>query len=300
MNIEMLASENAIVGEGPLWDPAAKLLYWTDIRSGRLFRFDPVTGTNETIHRGVFVAGLAVNRHGGLVLGTWEGVMLWRSDSDWKWWHHDPERGRQLQFNDCKAGPDGSFYAGSYYDGDARGKLYRFHPSGDVEIIAENLGISNGMGWSPDLKVFYHTDSLARTIYRYDYDGASHTLSNRTEFVKIPTTLGIPDGMTVDAAGHVWSAIWGSGCVIRFDPQGNEERRIEVPATQTSSVMFGGPALTDVYVTSAMAGTGEPASGMEPANYDFTAHRGGELHRVQQAEVPGKPEFEAALPWRKS
>jgi D-xylonolactonase len=290
----------AVVGESPVWDPASKMLYWTDIRSGRLFRFDPATGINETIHRGAHVGGLAINRHGGLVLGTWEGVMLWRSDADWQWWRHDPEHGRQLQFNDCKAGPDGSFYAGSYYEGDPRGRLYRFHPSGEIEVVAENLGISNGMGWSPDLTVFYHTDSLTRTIYRHEYDAVRHTLSNRTEFVKLPSTLGVPDGMTVDADGHVWSAIWGSGRVIRFDPEGNEELRIEFPATQTSSVMFGGAALTDIYVTSAMTGTGEPPSGMEPAGYDFTAHRGGGLYRVQQAEFAGKPEFEAALPWRRS
>ena len=295
-----MAAEQAVVGEGPLWDPDAKVLYWTDIRTGRLFRFAPTTGSNETIHRGVFVGGFAINKHGGLVLGTWEGVMLWRSDQEWQWWHHDPERGRKMQFNDCKAGPDGSFYAGSYYDGEARGQLFRFHPSGDIDVVAEKLGISNGMGWSPDLTVFYHTDSLARTIYRHDYNPSTHAVSGRTEFVKLSPDMGIPDGMTVDSEGYVWSAIWGSGCIVRFDPSGNETGRISFPATQTSSVMFGGDSLTDIYVTTASSGTGDPPSGMEPKGYDFGAHRGGELYRLRQSGVTGKPEFLAALPWRKS
>ena len=296
--IEKAASEKAIVGEGPVWCVSGKVLYWTDIRTGRFFRFTPRSGMNETIHEGIFVGGLAVNKHGGMTLGTWEGVMLWNSDTDWVWYHHDTERGRLMRFNDCKAGPDGSFYCGTYYDNEPlHGKLFRFPPSGGYEVLAEGLGISNGMGWSPDLKVFYHTDSTARTIYKYEYDAVTHNISNRKTFKVLPNTMGVPDGMTVDAEGFVWSAVWGSGCIIRLDPEGREERRINIPATQTSSVMFGGEGLTDIYVTTAYNGTGDPPSGMEPEGYDFSAHRGGELYRVRQDEVQGKPEFESRLDW---
>ena len=97
--IEMLAEENALVGEGPLWDPHRGVLYWTDIRTGRVFKYNPDAGENEKIHHGVNVGGIAVNRQGGLVFGTWEGVMLWRSDADFQWVHH----GEIYQFNDCFA-----------------------------------------------------------------------------------------------------------------------------------------------------------------------------------------------------
>jgi D-xylonolactonase len=103
--------------------------------------------------------------------------------------------------------------------------------------------------------------------------------------------------MTVDAEGFVWSANWGGGCVIRFDPDGKEERRIRFPATQTSAVAFGGPDLTDLYVTSARAGTGEPPSGLEPIGYDFSAHRGGELYRIRDVGVKGKQDFETRFAW---
>ena len=101
----------------------------------------------------------------------------------------------------------------------------------------------------------------------------------------------------VDAEGFVWSANWGGGCVIRFDPDGKEERRIAMPATQSPSVMFGGPDFTDIYVTSANAGTGEPPGSLMPKGYDNRQHRGGELYVIKQDEVQGKPEFEADLKW---
>ena len=192
MQIEMLAEEHALVGEGPVWDPKTSVLYWTDIRGGRYFRYDPATGVNETIHNGIFVGGAAVNKNGGLTFGTWEGVMLWRSDSDWQWLHHEPEMRDQMQFNDVTAGPDGSFYAGSYFEDAPRGELMRFKPDGSHEIIADGLGISNGMGFSPDLTVFYHTDSLAGEIYAYDYHAADHTLSNRRIFVKLDPARAFP------------------------------------------------------------------------------------------------------------
>jgi D-xylonolactonase len=290
--VELIADVEALVGEGALWDGRGRALYWTDIRTGRLFRYDPASREHRQIHRGVNVGGLRVNRPGGLALGTWEGVLLWRSDDDLAWWRHDPA----LRFNDVAAGPDGSFYGGVYYD-DRPGALHRFFPDGRHELLAENVGISNGMGFAPDLRTFYHTDSLDRTIYRYDYDPTTHRPSNRRVLVRLSDDEGVPDGMTVDADGFVWSAIWGGGCVIRFDPDGREERRVRFPATQTSSVAFGGPDLTDLYVTTATFGTGDPPSGLEPKGYDAAAHRGGELYRRRDIGVRGKPEFETDLPW---
>ncbi len=186
--IEQIVDVKALVGEGPVWDDSRQVLYWTDIRTGRFFRYDPATGDHQTIHQGVFVGGLGVNRRGGLTLGT------------------------------------------------------------------------------------------------------------RRTFVKLGLEEGIPDGITVDAEGFVWSAIWGGGCVIRFDPDGTEERRIRFPATQTSACAFGGADLTDLYVSTASWGTGGPPSGLEPIGYDFSAHRGGELYRVR-LDIQGKPEFQTDFAW---
>jgi sugar lactone lactonase YvrE len=290
--IELIAEVGALVGEGPTWDADAGVLYWTDIRTGRLFRYDPAAGDHRQIYQGINVGGLRINRQGGLALGTWEGVQLWEPDGRSAWLHHDPK----YQFNDVTAGPDGSFYGGAYFD-DRPGALYRFFPDGRVETVAEGVGISNGMGFSPDLRSFYHTDSPIRTIYRYDYDPATHRLGTRRVFVTLPNTEGVPDGMTVDAEGFVWSAIWGGGCVVRFDPDGKEERRIPFPATQTSAPAFGGLDLTDLYVSTASFGTGSGPGGLEPIGYDFGAHRGGGLYRLREVGVRGKPEYETDFAW---
>ncbi|HLZ08199.1 MAG TPA: SMP-30/gluconolactonase/LRE family protein [Chloroflexota bacterium] len=295
--IELLADVGAVVGEGPVWDGTSGVLYWTDIHTGRLFVYNPSTNENRQIHSGVNVGGLRVNRAGGLTLGTWEGVMLWRSDDDWAWLRHGSDYGEDLRFNDVAAGPDGSFYAGTYFDDRPDGRLYHYFPDGSIDVIAEGIGCSNGMGFSPDLSTFYHTDSNQRTIYAYDYNSTTHRQSNRRVFVTLGNQEGLPDGMTVDGEGYVWTATWGGGCVIRFDPDGKEERRVHLPATQSSAVTFGGPTLTDLYVTSARLGEVHPPGGIEPVGYNFAAHRGGELYRARNVGVAGKPEFETAFTW---
>jgi sugar lactone lactonase YvrE len=199
--VELLADVGAVVGEGPIWDGASGVLYWSDIHTGRLFAYHPSTNENRRIHSGVNVGGLRVNRNGGLTLGTWEGVMLWRSDADWTWLRRGSDHGEDLRFNDVAAGPDGSFYAGTYFDDAPKGRLYRYFPDGSIDIIADGIGCSNGMGFSPDLGTFYHTDSHMRTIYAYDYNPTTHRQSNRRVFVTLGNHEGLPDGMTVDADG---------------------------------------------------------------------------------------------------
>lgn len=294
--VEMLADVKARVGEGPVWEPKRQVLLWTDIQTGRLFEYDPASGENRKTYQGGYVGGLAVNKQGGLLLATWEGLGLWQEGDEIAYIHKGVLRGRDMQFNDVIADPRGSFFAGTFYYPEAKGALYRFDPNGAINIVEDGVNISNGMGFSPDLKTFYFTDSVPHTIYAYDYDTGSGDVSNRREFVVVSNTLGIPDGMTVDSEGFVWAAIWGGGCVIRFDPDGKEERRIEFPAKQTSSAMFGGKELNELYVTTAWSGTGEPPTGLEPDGYDFSAHRGGELYRVK-LDIQGKPEFEADFPW---
>ncbi len=286
--VEKLASENAIVGEGPVWVPDEQILYWTDIQGGRFWRYDPATGVNEQIHDGDFVAGVAVNEPGGLAVGTWEGVKLWRSDDDWSWLHHGEVDGQPIKLNDVIAGPDGSFIGGSgHLDKCA---VFRFHLDGRAEVIDEGLGLCNGMGFSPDLGTFYSTDSVAGEIYAWDRDTATGDIRNRRVFASVESSVGIPDGMTVDAEGYVWCAVWYGGMVVRFDPDGKEERRVEIPAAQTSSAMFGGKDLDELYVTTASFGSDGTLSGMEPPGFELSTYRGGDLFRVK-LDVQGKPEF---------
>lgn len=296
--IEKIAEVNAVVGEGPVWDPENNTLIWTDIQTGRLFHYDPLTNQNRQVHDGFNIGGFAINKYGGLVACIWDGIVLWNSDDDWVRIFDEKFEGELLRFNDVISDPVGRMFAGSVIEG-GLGRLYRFDPNGRAEIVEEGIGCSNGMGYSPDESTMYYTDSAVRTIYAYDYDKETGTLSNRRDFVKLPSTAGVPDGMTVDMEGYVWSAVWFDGCIIRFDPDGVEERRISLPAIQTSSVMFGGAELTDIYVTTAGISV-EPGSPLDPENYNWQVYKqgyhGGGLFRVRQ-DIQGKPEYKACFPW---
>ena len=148
-NVEKLAAENALVGEGPVWDVESQTLYWIDIQGGKFWNYDPASGENKLLHQGYNVAGVTRNKGGGLAVGTWEGVQLWNSDDDFHWLHHGDVDGRPFKLNDISVGPDGSLYGGSGHLDSCT--LFRFKPDGSVEIIDDGLDLCNGMGFSPDL-----------------------------------------------------------------------------------------------------------------------------------------------------
>jgi D-xylonolactonase len=117
--------------------------------------------------------------------------------------------------------------------------------------LLDDVDISNGMGFTPDRKQMYYTDTPKREIYLFDYDQDTGDITSRRVFVRTPEGEGMPDGMTVDAEGYIWSARWDGSCLVRYSPDGREDRRIEFPAKKVSSVIFGGEDYTDMYVTTA-------------------------------------------------
>lgn len=171
------------------------------------------------------------------------------------------------------------------------GKLYLIDVDGAVRVVDDRIELSNGIGLSPDDRVLYHADTAARRIYAHDVDPNDGGLSNKRCFVQVPDDEGIPDGLTVDAEGYVWNAQWYGGRVVRYDPEGNVERRIEMPVQQVSSVAFGGPDLTDLYVTT--AGEYWP-SPLAPPDFDPDGPMGGSLYRVR-LDIAGRPEHMARL-----
>ena len=293
--IEMIADFHCRVGEGPLWDPKRQILNWTDIQTGRLFEYDPGTGRSRKIYQGEYIGGTANNKQGGFMVASWSGIGLWREGEDITYVHSGMLRGKNMQFNDVTASPAGQFYAGTYYEPSTSATLYRFDPDGSIHIMEDGVGTSNGIGFSPDLTTVYYIDTPTRVVSAYDFDAATGDWSNKRTAVDLHGEQGYPDGMTVDSEGFLWIATWGGGCVIRYDPDGAEERRINFPARQTSSAMFGGKDLNELYVTTAWNGTGESLTGDEPAGY-VEPHRGGELYRVK-LDVQGKPEFETDFAW---
>jgi sugar lactone lactonase YvrE len=308
--VETVVQADNRCGEGPIWDAASgrgpqpqcfaagvPRLLWTDNASDIAYQFVPATGEKTVISRGLPVSAIAINHTGELVFGGAAGLHLWRGQNDYRTIvsEHD---GKPLAINDMIADPQGRVYAGTCYWTNERmirhGRLYLVRGSGAVEVVDEGIELSNGLGFSPDNRVLYFTDSTARRIYAFDVHADTGLLSRKRVFAQVPGDEGIPDGLTVDAEGFVWSAQWYGSQVVRYDPDGAVERRLPMPVQQVSSVAFGDPDLTDLYITTAAVPWEGPYA---PPGYDFKASNiGGSLYRVR-LEIRGRAEYLACFTW---
>jgi D-xylonolactonase len=249
------------------------------------------TKSHRIVKEGLEMFGFALNQPGGFVVSNKSGIWLWDGEGDARLLAAQVD-GTELRMNDCIADPQGRFLAGTvYYKPNAEyplGKLVSVDCDGRLRVLDEGIHLSNGLGFSPDCRTLYLADSVARLIYAYDYDAATGNVRNRRIFKKLPITSGLPDGLTVDAEGFVWSAEWYGSCIVRYDPDGKVERRIDTPAKQTSSLAFGGPDLTDIFITSAAHSERMP---IMPPGYDpYSGYFGGRLYLINLG-IRGKPEF---------
>ncbi len=271
------------LGEGPLWHPEEETLYWVDIEGESFHRYSFHTGQWNTFNLGQAIGCLAFRASGGLVLGLQNGLAFWNPITSEIADIANPEAGRlNARFNDGKVCPGGRFWAGTLGEDD-QSSLYRLDPDGKIHVMETGIQISNGIGWSPDHKTMYYTDSPLRAIYLYDYDLESGSITNRRDFANVPVEDGFPDGLTVDSEGFVWSAQWDGWRVTRYDPQGKIERVIYLPVQRPTSCTFGGRELDQLFITSAWTGLSDTDRQEQPL--------AGDLFLVY-ADVKGQKEFE--------
>ena len=251
MKPELIADYGCVTGEGPLWHPGEEKLYWTDIPTGRLFRYDPATGAHEQCYEGDVVGGFTIQADGSLLLFMARGaIKVWRTGELSTVVDEIPAE-RESRFNDVIADPVGRVFCGTMPTETQPGRLYRLDTDGTLSKLLDDISCSNGFGFTPDRQHMYYTDSFKREIYLFDYDRDSGEIANQRVFVQTPEDEGFPDGMTVDAEGCVWSARWDGGCLLRYAPDGREIMRVDFPARKVSSVTFGGADYGDMYVTTA-------------------------------------------------
>lgn len=268
VEMECVLDAQAVLGEGPVWDVEKQVLYWVDIERGEVHVFDPERLEDRSIGLGLKVGAVVPARSGELVVATQEGFGVL-----------DPRKGRLTQiadpegdnpdsrFNDGKADPVGRFWAGtmSMSGRKGAGALYCLDTDASVDRKLEGLSISNGLAWSLDEDVLYFIDSPTRQVVAYDYDADSGEISNERAVVEVPAEEGTPDGMTIDAEGKLWVAMWDGAQVCRFDPSsGRMIEAISVPATRVTSCTFGGPDLETLYITTARRGLSERQLKKEP------------------------------------
>lgn len=244
----------AIVGEGPVWNPRTGTLDWVDVLAPSVHAFDPKTGQDAVRHCPRLVSAVLPREGGGHVVLTQQGLEALDFETGTLTPLLDPEAHLPgNRFNDAKCDRRGRLWSGSM-SLDASmptGSLYRFDDAGTARAMDGGFQVSNGLGWSPDDKVFYFTDSGLGTIFAYDFDLAAGTIANRRPFLRFAPQQGRPDGIAVDAEGFVWVALWDGWRVARYAPDGRLDREIDLPIPRPSSCSFGGPELKTLYITSA-------------------------------------------------
>jgi sugar lactone lactonase YvrE len=263
--VERLLPVRNQLGEGPLWRTDEQALYWVDIEGKAYYRYLPATGVQERVEVGLLLGVMRFRRSGGMVMATSEGIQLWDDQTRTLTPLVNPEADKpRARFNDGAVDPQGRFWAGTMAPGEPSSALYRLDADHSLKKMDGPIGTSNGIGWSLDGRSLYFTDSPAKVIYAYDFDPDSGNIANRRPFIHTPDEPGVPDGLIVDSQGFLWSARWGGWKINRYDPAGKLERVITMPVEFPTCCVFGGPDLTDLYVTTAWTNLGEQGKDTQP------------------------------------
>jgi len=274
---ELVLDARATLGEGPVWDPDRRLLWWADILGGVVHGFDPATGSDRAIEIGEAVGAIALRASGGLIVaaagriaaldpetGTIEDLATFEPET--------PAR----RMNDAKCDPTGALWVGRMaLDGaPGLGSLLRLDPDLRLTIVETGLAVPNGMAWSRDGRRMYFIDSMRRQVTEQGFDAATRMVGPGRPLLEFPEDWGLPDGLTIDTEGCLWVAMWDGGCVLRIAPDGRTIDRIDVPGiSQASSCTFGGDDLGDLYITTARESFTDDDAAREP--------NGGGLFRVR-------------------
>lgn len=256
MHVELAGKNRAQWGEGPIWWRGA--LYYVDILGERVLRFDPDTGEERFWDVGQEVGTVVPRQGGGLVIAGEDGFAFLDEETGTLEPIADPERGKaDNRFNDGKCAPDGRFFAGTIsrvkQTGDAA--LYRLDPDLTVTKVYGGVTNSNGIVWTPGGGTVFYIDTPRRAVLAFDYDLATGSLEGeRVAFSTAAAVDGSPDGMAIDREGNLWIAFCHGSCVVCFDQEGTELRRITLPCREVTAVAFGGRELADLYVTTGIPG----------------------------------------------
>ena len=281
--VELIVDARAGTGEGPVWDERTRKLVWVDIPGCAVHHYDPDTGADLAIDLGDRMPGcILIRDSGGYAVGTQHGF-FGLSDSNILTEICAIEADDPVtRMNDGKCDRAGRIWAGTMAHAEnapGAGKFYRIDPDHSVTTILDSVTISNGTDWSLDNSLMYYIDTPTQNIDVFDFDFESGVATNRRPLVQVEEGMW-PDGMTVDAEGNLWLALYGGSAVRCYSPAGSLMEVIEMPASQITSVAFGGDDYMDLYITSS-------AKNLSPAELDAETGPGGLF--VCRPGVKGRP-----------
>lgn len=239
------------LAEGPCWDARSRTLSWVDIMEGRVHSWVPETGARSSLDCGQAVGAAVPRESGGFVLALRNGVAVTTASGEIDWINPGLV-GPGQRFNDAKCDAKGRLWAGAMgqIDGEWHGTLYRIDPDGAATVMLDDVGLSNGMGWSPDGGTYYFIDSTAGTVWAFDFDIDAGTISNQRPFLELDMSQGLPDGMCVDIEGGLWIARYGGSRVERYDASGELTDQVIVGAKQATCPVLGGDDFRTLFITS--------------------------------------------------
>ena len=244
------------LAEGPCWWAEKQVLLWVDIEASRIGLFDPQTGRNHFLHLPAHVGAVVPTSAGDLLLATATGFLRLDPSTEAVTLLSDPEADRPgNRFNDGKCDPWGRFWAGTMaYDFEPlAGALWRVNADFSCVRQRQGLTISNGLAWSQDRGTLYLIDSPTLNVLAFPLTNSGEIAGEPSICVHIPEDWdAVPDGMCMDAEGMLWIALFGGGCVTRWDPvSGQRLERLALPCRQVTSCCFGGPHLDQLFITTA-------------------------------------------------
>ena len=254
LTAEIVLDEKTILGEGSIWHPKENTLYWIDIEGKSLHIYDPVTKADKQFVLGSRVGTVVPVEDGGALVALQNGIQKLDTKTGKLTFITNPLTDSNIRFNDGKCDPSGRFWVGTMALDSRKkgGVLYRLDKDKSVHLMLDSVSISNGIVWTADKKTMYYNDTPTGTIQAFDYDDETGNITNRRIAVKIPKGIGAPDGMTIDAEGNLWVALWGGGIVGKFNPlTGELLQKVNVAAPNVSSCAFGGKNLQTLYITTA-------------------------------------------------
>jgi sugar lactone lactonase YvrE len=252
----VIVNTQASLGESPLWSSQENVLYWLDCLKPAIHCFNPLTKETKSTHLDQTVTSIALYSPGRLLVTVEQGYAFANLTTGQLELFGNPYANLDVIFNDGICDRKGRFWSGTAAKdwSSPLGILYQLTNDLSFKPMDKNFILSNGLGFSPDDNYLYFIDSLAHTIYRYDFDLDSGIITNRINFITIPNEEGLPDGMTIDADGFLWVALWDGWSVNRYNPEGKKVATIKLPIPRPTSVTFGNKELTTLYITSAQMG----------------------------------------------
>ena len=257
MQATSILRAQAALGEGALWHPASQRLYWVDIEGRALHCFDPATGHDRRFAVGKRIGTVVPLPNGNVLVALQNGIHRLDIGTGQLTCLAAPLTDAHLRFNDGKCDPAGRFWVGTFdrLQRPHAGTLYRYDPDGSTHVMLRGITNSNGIAWAPDRTTMYYIDTPTMAVQAFDYDNARGAIANPRVIIRFAEGRGGPDGMTIDAEGKLWVALWGGGAVHRYDPAtGALLQVVAVPAPFTSSCAFGGAGLRTLFITSARGG----------------------------------------------